>query len=171
MPGNGRSRWDARPGARQHVVCCQAIAWNGRRGGNMPWRRIGVPVAVIVACLIVLGRASDFVVDWAWFSTIGYVDVFWTIFATKAALFIAVFAVSTSLLWTNGVISLRFAWQRRLRLSAVRDPGLATVLALPGTPTGLFGPASPLLPWRLLILAVSLVIGLLIAMGRSVNGT
>ena len=27
----------------------------------MPWRRIGVPVAVIVACLIVLGRASDFV--------------------------------------------------------------------------------------------------------------
>ena len=102
----------------------------------MPWRRIGVPVAVIVACLIVLGRASDFVVDWAWFSTIGYVDVFWTIFATKAVLFIAVFAVSTSLLWMNGAISLRFAWQRRLRLSIVRDPGLATVLALPGAPTG-----------------------------------
>jgi uncharacterized protein len=132
----------------------------------MLWRRIGAAVAVIVGGLIVLGRASDVVVDWAWFSTIGYVDVFWTILATKAALFIAVFTVSTSLLWVNGAISLRLAWQRRLRLSIVGDPGLATVLALPGAPTGLFGPASPLLPWRLLILAVSLVIGLLIAMGE-----
>jgi uncharacterized protein len=132
----------------------------------MPWRRIGVPVAVIVACLIVLGRTSDFVVEWAWFSTIGYADVFWTIFTTKSVLFITVFAVSTSILWMNGATSLRFAWQRRLRLSIVRDPGLATVLALPWAPIGLFGPASPLLPWRLLILAVSLVIGLLIAMGE-----
>ena len=132
----------------------------------MLWRRIGAAVAVIGGGLIVLGRASDVVVDWAWFSTIGYVGVFWTILVTKAALFIAVFAVSTSLLWMNGAISLRLAWQRRLRLSIVGDPALATVLALPGAPTGLFGPALPLLPWRLLILAVSLVIGLLIAMGE-----
>ena len=132
----------------------------------MLWRRIGAAVAVIGGGLIVLGRASDVVVDWAWFSTIGYVGVFWTILVTKAALFIAVFAVSTSLLWMNGAISLRLAWQRRLRLSIVGDPAVATVLALPGAPTGLFGPALPLLPWRLLILAVSLVIGLLIAMGE-----
>ena len=65
----------------------------------MPWKGIGVVIAVIVASLIVLGRASGFLVDWAWFSTIGYVGVFWTVFATKAVLFTAVFAVSTLLLW------------------------------------------------------------------------
>ena len=61
----------------------------------MPWRSIGVAIAVIVAFLIALGRVSGIVVDWAWFSTIGYVDVFWTIFAAKAVLFVAVFAVSS----------------------------------------------------------------------------
>src|ERR1039458_3995623 len=53
-------------------------------GGNMPWRGIGATIAVIAVALIVLGLASGFVVDWAWFSTIGYVGVFWTAFATRA---------------------------------------------------------------------------------------
>ena len=50
----------------------------------MPWRRFGVPIAVIVL-LFVLERITKVVVDWAWFSSIGYVGVFWTVFATKAA--------------------------------------------------------------------------------------
>ena len=56
----------------------------------MPWKGIGVAIAVVVASFVVLGRAGGVVVDWAWFSTIGYVGVFWTVFATKAALFMAV---------------------------------------------------------------------------------
>ena len=68
----------------------------------MPWKGIGVAVAVIVATLVLLGSANGLVVDWAWFSTIGYVGVFWTVFSTKAVLFIAVFAVSTLLLWVSG---------------------------------------------------------------------
>ncbi len=79
----------------------------------MPWRRIGVPVALVVAALLALAGAAGFVVDWAWFSTIGYVGVFWTVFATKAVLFIAVFALSTLLLWVNGTLALRFASRRR----------------------------------------------------------
>lgn len=133
----------------------------------MPWRGIGVAIAVIVTSLVVLGSATGFVVDWAWFSTIGYVDVFWTVLATKAVLFIAVFAVSTLLLWVNGALALRFASQRRLRLPAALDPGFTTVREFPRTATELFGLASPLLPWRLLILAVALVLGLLIAMGET----
>ena len=133
----------------------------------MPLRRIGVTVAVIVASLVVLGHASDLVVDWAWFSTIGYVGVFWTVFITKAFLFIAVFAVSTLLLWVNGTLALRFASQRRLRLPAGLAPGFATVRASPGTATDFLALASPLLQRRLLILAVTLVIGLLIAMGET----
>ena len=34
-------------------------------GGNMPWRRIGVAVAVIIVALIVVGGAGGLVVDWA----------------------------------------------------------------------------------------------------------
>ena len=45
----------------------------------MPRRGIAVAVIVIVACFIVLGLTSDFLVDWAWFSAIGYLNVFWTI--------------------------------------------------------------------------------------------
>ncbi len=133
----------------------------------MPWRGVGVAIAVIVAFLIALGRASAFIVDWAWFSTLGYLGVFWTIFATKAILFVTVFAASTLLLWVNGALALRYAWQRRLRLPAPLDESFATVAAFPGTQIELFGPASPLFPWRLLILAVALIIGLLIATGET----
>ena len=56
----------------------------------MPRRAIAVAVIVIVACFIVLGLTSDFLVDWAWFSAIGYLEVFWTILGSKAVLFFAV---------------------------------------------------------------------------------
>jgi uncharacterized membrane protein (UPF0182 family) len=107
------------------------------------------------------------VVDWVWFSTIGYVGVFWTVFATKAALFVAVFAASVLFLWANGTLAFRFASQRRLLLPAAFDPGHVTVRALPGPPAELFGLVPPPLMWRLLILAVALVVGLLIAMGET----
>ena len=68
----------------------------------MPRRGIAVAVIVIVACLIVLGLASSFLVDWAWFSAVGYLSVFWTILGAKAALFFAVFAASAVLLGVNG---------------------------------------------------------------------
>ena len=45
----------------------------------MPWKGIGVAVAVIVAALVLLGSANGLVADWAWFSTIGYVGIFWTV--------------------------------------------------------------------------------------------
>jgi uncharacterized protein len=133
----------------------------------MPWRPIGVAIAVIVAALVVLGRAGGIVVDWAWFSTIGYAGVFLTVFATKAALFLAVFAVSSLLLWVNGTLALRFASRRRPWLAAVRDPGSATVRALPGTPAELSGPPFLRVPWRLLILGTALAIGLLIGIGET----
>lgn len=90
----------------------------------MPWKGIGVAVAVITATLVFLGSANGLVVDWAWFSTIGYVGVFWTVFSTKAVLFIAVFAVSTLLLWVNGALALRFASRRPTSASGCARPGL-----------------------------------------------
>jgi uncharacterized protein len=133
----------------------------------MPWKGIGVAIAVIIVALIVVGSAGGLLVDWAWFSTIGYVGVFWTVFATKAVLFVSVFAVSTLLLWVNGALALRFASRRRPRLSVVLDPSAGAVRALPGAPAEWLGPASTRLPWRLIILASALVIGLLIAIGET----
>src|SRR5262249_37264822 len=130
----------------------------------MLWRRFGVPIAAIVL-LFALGRIAKVVVDWAWFSSIGYVGVFWTAFATKAALFVVVFAVSTLLLWANATVAYRFALTPRLRLPAAIEPH--AVRALPGPIAGSYGlPLSPLL-WRLLILFAALVLGLLIAMGET----
>jgi hypothetical protein len=41
-----------------------------------------------VICLILLG---DFLVDWLWFSAIGYLNVFWTIIIAEAEVFFSVF--------------------------------------------------------------------------------
>src|SRR5262245_46989996 len=61
---------------------------------DMPRRGIAIAVVIIFASLIVLGLTSSFLVDWAWFSTVGYLGVFWTILGGKTVLFFAVFAGS-----------------------------------------------------------------------------
>src|SRR5271165_5515705 len=129
----------------------------------MPWRRFGVPIAVIVL-LFALGRSASVVVDWAWFSSIGYVGVFWTAFVTKAVLFVVVFAVSTLFLWANAALAHRFAARPGLKLPAVFDPGVATFRTSPGPLAGL--QPSPL-AWRLIIVAIALILGFLIAMGET----
>ncbi len=133
----------------------------------MRGKGIGAAVAVIAVCLIVLGRVSGLAIDWAWFSAIGHVDVFWTVVLTKIALFTAVFAASSLLLWLSGALALRLVLRRGIRLSAAFGPGATSVPALPGTPAGLFRPTTPHLPWRLILLGVSLVLGVLIAIGET----
>ena len=130
------------------------------RGSPMPLKRISLTIAVIVASFLVLELVGELVVDWAWFSTIGFLGVFWTVLAVKAFLFAAVFAISTVLLWVNGTLAARFASQQRLRVPAPFDPSFATVLPLSAL-------ASQLLQRRLIVLTVALVFGLLIAVGEA----
>jgi uncharacterized protein len=135
----------------------------------MPLRLVGVVIAVIVV-LIALGSVSSVVVDWAWFSSIGYAGVFWTVLATKVALFVFVFAVSTMLLWANAILALRFASQPRTRLPVAFDPGVPGFTgfqASQGPWAGSSGLQLSPLVWRFLILAVAVVLGLLIALGES----
>ena len=87
---------------------------------DTPRRAIAVAVIVIVACFVV-GLTSDFLVDWAWFSAIGYLDVFGTILGGKAVLFFAVFAGSAILLWVNGFLASRFARPLLLAEEKVRS--------------------------------------------------
>jgi uncharacterized membrane protein (UPF0182 family) len=135
----------------------------------MRWRGIAVAIIVIVACRIALRLASDFVVDWLWFSAVGYFDVFWTIFGAKATLFFAVFAVSTVALWINGTLAFRAARRRGPWLPVSFDRGSATLRTLSETVPELFGLAPRQLPWRFLVPGVAVVLGILIAMGETGN--
>jgi hypothetical protein len=68
-----------------------------------------IAVILLAICLILLGSTVDFIVDWLWFSAIGYLSVFWTVIAAKADVFLAVFAATAIVLWINGAVALRWA--------------------------------------------------------------
>jgi uncharacterized protein len=135
----------------------------------MPWKSIGVAVAGIVVFLIALGRTSGLVVDWAWFSSVGYAEIFWTAFVARVAVFGVIFFVSALSLWVNGALALRFASPRRSRLPAVFNLDFPGIRAAPGSPTQPLRPPAVLLPWRLMILGAALILGLLLAIGETGN--
>src|SRR5262249_48931393 len=129
----------------------------------MPLR--GIVVALIIAAivlvtgLIVLGLVGDFLVDWAWFSAVGYLPVFWTVLGAKAAVFLAAFGLSGVFLWLNGLVASRvsgrhprahaagFDWQ------SVRGRTVAEALKL--LPVHLW--------WPLLVAALARILGALIS--------
>src|SRR6202790_2144232 len=72
---------------------------------------VGFIIAAVIGgiCLILLGLASDFLVDWLWFSSIGYLQVFWTTIGAKAVVFFAIWMATAVVLWLNGWLAVRFA--------------------------------------------------------------
>src|SRR5215469_15903053 len=89
-----------------------------------------IAIILLVILLIVLGSMVGFVVDWLWFSAVGYLNVFWTIIVAKAELFLAVFVATASILWLNGALAYRFVrspWQGRRADIAWRDAGVLTL--------------------------------------------
>jgi hypothetical protein len=80
--------------------------------------RLIIAAVFVGICLILLGLASDFLVDWLWFSSIGYLQVFLTSIGAKAIVFFAVLAATTVVLWLNGVLAARFAMQQPLQIPA-----------------------------------------------------
>ncbi len=81
---------------------------------------VGYIIAAVfaVVCLTLLSLASDFLVDWLWFSSIGYLQVFLTAISAKAIVFFAVLAATTVVLWLNGVLAARFAMPPLLQIRA-----------------------------------------------------
>jgi len=69
-------------------------------------------------CLILLGLTSDFLVDWLWFSSIGYLPVFLTSIGAKALVFFAVLTATAVILWLNGLLAVRFARQQPIQAFA-----------------------------------------------------
>ncbi len=127
----------------------------------MTLRRIAMAMIIIAAFFIALWFAADFLVDCLWFATVGYLDVFLTIFAAKAALFGAVFTASASILLLNGAHAHRLA-ARQGRLPPPVAPwgsnDQTLTAALQRFPSGL--------PWRFLITGSAMVLAALIALGE-----
>jgi uncharacterized membrane protein (UPF0182 family) len=128
----------------------------------MALKRVAAAITVIAACLIGFTLAADFAVDWLWFSSIGYLDVFLTIFGAKAALFVTVLAVSAILLWLNGFLAYRLAGRQGHPPPFVSPWGDQTL-------TAQLMDLSQRLPWRSLIGGGALVLAALVALGEAGN--
>ena len=127
--------------------------------------KIVAAVAVVVGGLIALGLATRFLVNWSWFSAVGYGGVFWTVITAKIALFVVIFAVSAATIWLNGLVAYRLAGRRGdLRMISVPWDSLEGVT-----------PRTPLeylyrhVPWRVVVAAAALVLGVLVASGETGN--
>src|SRR5258708_379623 len=122
---------------------------------------VGFIIAAVVVgiFLILLGLASDFLVDWLWFSSIGYLQVFWTTIGAKAAVFFAVWTATAVILWLNGWLAVRFA----------RRQPIQTVSGFAWRPAGNVAPPDLLalmrdrLPWGQAIAGSAGLIALLVA--------
>ena len=129
------------------------------------WR--GAVFALIIAGivgaigLILLGLTSDFLVDWLWFSAIGYLSVFWTTIGAEAEVFFVVFVATATMLWVNGSLASRFGqppWMQRpadfewKRTSVATPPGLLEWL-----------------PWPLVIASGAGLLAVLVAWGEVNN--
>src|SRR5215218_8427582 len=71
-----------------------------------PRRAAAMVALIIVASLTFVAALSDILVDWAWFSALGYLNIFWIVLITKVSLFTTVLVASAAVLLTNGWLAL-----------------------------------------------------------------
>jgi uncharacterized membrane protein (UPF0182 family) len=127
----------------------------------MAWFRIATISVAVVVCLGIALLLVGLVVDWAWFSDVGYVDVFWTTVWAKTWMFFASLAASSALLWLNGAVALRYATSS----SSTRSLAVVRAHGLPPWPALMI--AQPHAP--ILVAAAALLLGLIIAFGEAGN--
>jgi uncharacterized protein len=129
----------------------------GRRG---PWhsalRVLVIAVIIFFICLILLDLIAGLLVDWLWFSAIGYLGVFWTTTVAEAEVFIGAFIATTIFLWVNGSLAFRFAqsgWTQHPTEFEWRPTGVTTLPEV----------LRHRLPWPVVIIFGACVLGALVA--------
>src|SRR5713101_1186254 len=122
---------------------------------------VGVIIAAVFVgiCLILLWLASDFLVDWLWFSSIGYLQVFWTTIGAKAVVLFAVWTGTAVILWLNGWLAVRFARQQPTQSVSA----FAWNLAGNAPPPDLLAVLRDRLPWSRVIAGGAGLLALLVA--------
>ncbi|EIG61820.1 UPF0182 family protein [Bradyrhizobium sp. WSM1253] len=127
---------------------------------------VGLIVAAVVIgiCLVLLALASDLLVGWLWFASIGYLQVFWTTIGAEAVVFLAVWIGTTVILWLNGWLALRSARQRPTQFVAAPSWSAAG-----NAPPDLLVLARDRLSWPWLITGVAALLALLVAAAQAGN--
>ncbi|HTI18010.1 MAG TPA: UPF0182 family protein [Trinickia sp.] len=116
----------------------------------MRFRRIAIAIAILIACLIAVGRMVGLIVEGLWFASLDQAEVFWTVLTARAALFVAVFTVSAGALWLSGYLSYLYAG-RGSNVVTIVDERLLRA------------------PWFLSITSAAILLALLIAIGGTPN--
>lgn len=127
--------------------------------------RFIVAAFVVGICLFLLKLATDFLVDWLWFSSIGYLPVFLTSIGAQAVLLLAVLTATAAMLWLNGLLALRLT--QRQPTQAVAD--FLRKLAGNAPPPDLFAYVRDQLPWPRVIAAGAGLLALLVAAAEAGN--
>src|SRR6266480_4744502 len=122
---------------------------------------VGLIIAAFVVgiCLTLLRLATDFLVDWLWFSSIGYLPVFLTSIGAKAMVFFAVLTATAVILWLNGLLAVRFA--RRQPTQAIAASAWNPTSTAP--PPDLLALVRDRLPWPRVIAGGAGLLALLVA--------
>ncbi len=121
--------------------------------------RFTIAAVVIGICLFLLKLASDLLVDWLWFSSLGYPQVFLTTIIAKAGVFFAVLTATALIVWLNGWVAVRFA----RRQPAQAAPASVWKATGSGPPPDLFTLIRDRLPWSLIIAGGAGLLALLVA--------
>ena len=100
-----------------------------------PWqsalRALLVAVIIFWICFALLSPTAGFLVDWLWFSAIGYFSIFRTIIVAEAEVFIAVFITTAIILLVNGSLAFRFAQSERTQHRTEFESRPTSVSTLP----------------------------------------
>ncbi len=132
--------------------------------------RRNVVVALLTAAiaaaisLILLGLTGAILVNWMWFSAIGYLNVFWITIGAKAGVFFTVFAATALIIWANAWLALNLARQR-----VQYHADFKRKLAATATPSDLLEFLRDRLPWPLAIAVGAGLVALLVAAGEVSN--
>lgn len=116
--------------------------------------------ASLIAILVILAVLSRFFVDLLWFDTLGFRAVFTTVWLTMIVVFAVVTVCSSAILWINGFIAASSAASgggRGFRVVGRNSQGLPEVIEF----------SLDKIPWRLIIPAVALLVGLFIGFAQT----
>ncbi len=122
---------------------------------------VGV-AAILIVTLIVLGVADTFLIDFLWFSSLGYREVFDRIVGTQVAIFAAVWFVAFIAIAASGFFAIGENRDRE-RLRVVRRPDEMVEVNLPE----LIRAFADRIPWRLLVLLAAAVLAIFPANGEA----
>src|SRR6267142_2191801 len=120
--------------------------------------------ASIISVLVTVFVYSRFFVDLLWFSSLGFRAVFITTWMTMLAMFVGAAGLSSAILLLNGFIAARAMTAAMNRPQSFRivgrgAQGLSEVIEL----------SLDKLPWRLIIVAAALLIGVFVGVAQTGN--